>query len=149
MYCDKLTAVEEPMKKVSIAFLMLTLVLGFVISVCATSPPQIRPTDASTFVGEWEGSWRSSTGASGGVTYSIQPPDSDGFLPFSLKHHRDTHPYNGKFKFENGQLLLVSVDPPCFSKLTLSLHGDGNLATVEWFNSCSNAQGQTSLTRKK
>lgn len=137
------------MKKVSIASLMLTLVLGFVISVSATSPQQIRPTDAIAFVGEWEGSWRSLTGASGGVTYSIQPPDSDGFLPFSLKHHRDTHPYSGKFKFENGQLLLVSVDPPCFSKLTLSLHGDGNLATVEWFNSCSNAQGQTSLTRKK
>ena len=139
------------MKKVSFAIVLLTLGLGFVISVCAPSPAQIiRPMDANAFVGEWEGTWRSLThGTSGGVTYSIQGPHSDGFLPFSLRHHRDTHPYNGKFKFENGQLLLVSVDPPCFSKLTLSLHDDGNLARVEWFNSCSSSEGQTSLTRKK
>lgn len=149
------------MKTAPYKFILLTLVLALVTSACATVPPQIRPTNPDAFVGKWERSWFSFTFRnSGAVEMTIESPGNDDFLPFSMTIYRsDGRPwipegrhgplFQGKFKFENGELFLVSIDPSCFTKLSTSLHGDGNHLANKYFNSCSYSEGQSSFTRKK
>jgi hypothetical protein len=141
------------MKIAPYKFLPLTLVLALVTSACATAPPQIRPTNPDAFVGKWEGSWHSTThGTSGPVEMTVQAPGGDGLLPAEFQYYVQGKPsplFRGKWKLQNGELILVSVDPPCFTKLPISLHGDGTQQKHEWINTCSGSQGWSSLTRKK
>lgn len=141
------------MKTAPYKSLVLAFLLALVTSACATVPPQIRPTNPDAFVGKWEGSWHSTTrGTSGPVEMAIQAPGGDGLLPAEFQYYVEGKPsplFQGKWKLQNGELLLVSIDPPCFTKLPISLHGDGNQQKHEWINTCSGSEGWSSLTRKK
>jgi len=141
------------MKTAPCKFLVLAFLFVLVTSASATLPPQIRPTNPDAFVGRWDGSWHSTThGTSGPVWMTIQLPGGDDLLPAEFQYYFEGKPssvFRGKWKFQNGELLLVSLDPPCFTKLPISLHGDGNQQKHEWNNTCTNNAGWSSLTRKR
>ena len=141
------------MKKAAYKLFLAMVVVPAMIGASATFPPQIRPADPSAFVGTWEGSWHSTThGTSGPVQMTIHTPGNDGLLPAEFQYYFNNKPsplFQGKWKFENGELLLASLEPSCFSKLPISLHGDGSQQKHEWNNTCTNNAGWSSLTRKK
>lgn len=141
------------MKKPFFAFFLLMPFIALAIGACATVPPQTRPTNPDAFAGTWEGSWHNVIrGTSGPVEMTIEPPGGDGLVPAEFQYWFEGKPsavFRGKWKFDNGVLVLVSHDPVCFTKLLITLHGDGNTQRHEWTNNCTNAAGWSSLTRKK
>lgn len=119
--------------------------LALAIGACASFPPQLRPTDPSPFIGEWEGFWDSNSGSRGGLNTKINPPDAatGRIIIHTIISNAVVPSFSIPTKLVNGELILRSTT----LDMTFRFHGDQIVA--EYDNKRINDKGAWHLKRKK